>query len=118
MRRIAGLARFQGWRLRSPEAPVCPAGLAHDSPEALHEWLEAAAAWLGVEAELVEVPYADVARLVCGAGPALLRLPGREKPSFLAILGRQRRRVLVARAGPGGPPGPRGGGVHGLLSRR
>ena len=92
---MAGLARLQGWQLRSPEAPVCPAELAYDRPEALHGWLEAAAAWLGVEAELVEVPYTEVASLVSGAGPALLCLPGREKPSFLALLGRQRRRVLL-----------------------
>ena len=76
-------------------APVCPAELAYDRPEALHGWLEAAAAWLGVEAELVEVPYTEVASLVSGAGPALLCLPGREKLSFLALLGRQRRRVLL-----------------------
>ena len=56
---MAGLARFQGWQLRSPETPVCPAELAYDRPEALHGWLEAAAAWLGVEAEPVEVPYTD-----------------------------------------------------------
>ena len=79
---MAGLARLQGWQLRSPETPVCPAELAYDRPEALHGWLEAAAAWLGVEAELVEVPYTEVASLVSGAGPALLCLPGREKPSF------------------------------------
>jgi ATP-binding cassette subfamily B protein len=92
---MAGLARFQGWQLRSPEAPVCPAELAYNRPEALHAWLEAAAAWLGVEAERVEVPYAEVASLVSGAGPALLCLPGREKPGFLALLGRQRRLVLL-----------------------
>ena len=32
---IAGLARLQGWRLRSVEAPVCPAGVEQGSPEAL-----------------------------------------------------------------------------------
>jgi ATP-binding cassette subfamily B protein len=67
----------------------------HDCPEALHGWLEAAAGWLGVEAELVEVPYAEVDSLVRGAGPALLRLPGREKPAFLALLGCRRGRVLL-----------------------
>src|SRR4051812_46878788 len=92
---LAGLARLQGWRLRRPEAPVCPADLAYDRPEALHGWLEAAAAWLGVEAEPVEVPYAEVASLISVAGPALLCLPGQEKPSFLAVLGRRRRRVLL-----------------------
>src|SRR5687768_14057287 len=92
---MAGLARLQGWQLRRPEAPVCPAGVAYDRPEALYGWLEAAAAWLGVEAERVEVPYAEMASLVYGAGPALLCLPGREKLSFLALLGCQRRRVRL-----------------------
>ena len=92
---IAGLARLQGWRLRSVEAPVCPAGLEQGSPEALHGWLEAVATWLGVAAELVEVPYAEVESLVSGAGPALLRLPGREKPGFLALLGSQRRQAML-----------------------
>ena len=92
---IMGLARLHGWQLRSPEAPVYPVGVAHDSPEALHGWLEAAAAWLGVEAEPVEVPYAAVESLVYGAGPALLRLPGREKPGFLALLGSTRRHAML-----------------------
>src|ERR1051326_1934149 len=92
---IAGLARLQGWRLRSTEAPVCPVGLAHDSAEAVHAWLEAAATWLGVEVEPIEVPYAEVESLVYGAGPALLRLQGQEKQGFLALLRRQRRRVLL-----------------------
>ena len=63
--------------------------------EALHEWLEAVAAWLGVAAKLVEVPYTEVESLICGAGPALLRLRGREKPGYLALLGSQRRRVML-----------------------
>jgi hypothetical protein len=45
---ITGLARFQGWRLRSVEVPGCPAGLEQGSPETLHGWLEAVATWLGV----------------------------------------------------------------------
>src|SRR5262245_30267869 len=92
---IAGLARLRGWRLRSVEAPVCPAGLEQENPEALQRWLEAVAAWFGVAAEPVEVLYAEVESLVRGAGPALLRLPGREKPGFLALLGYQRRQVRL-----------------------
>jgi hypothetical protein len=92
---IAGLARLRGWRLRSVEAPVCPAGLQQGNPEVLHVWLEAVATWFGVAAEPVEVPYAEVESLVRSAGPALIRLPGREKPGFLALLGSQRRRVML-----------------------
>src|SRR5262245_59914724 len=92
---IAGLARLRGWRLRSVEAPVCPTGLEQGNPEALHGWLEAVAAWFGVAAEPVEVPYAEVESLVRGVGPALLRFSGREKPGFLALLGSQRRQVML-----------------------
>ena len=92
---VVGLARLRGWRLPSVEAPVCPVDLEQGSPEALHVWLEAVAAWLGVAAELVEVPYAEVESLVHGAGPALMRLPGREKPGFLALLGSQRRQAML-----------------------
>jgi ATP-binding cassette, subfamily B, bacterial len=59
----------------------------------LDRWVEAAAAWIGIEAEPVEVPYADVARLVAGAGPALVRLPvpDADGPRFLALLTGSRR---------------------------
>ena len=98
---IAGLARRQGWRLRSVETPVCPPGLEQDNPEGLQRWLEAVATWLGVAAEATEVPYAEVESLMRNAGPALLRLPGREKPGFLALLRTRRRRGhhCVARRG-------------------
>src|SRR5215470_17583764 len=92
---IVALARLQGWRLRGVETSGGPAGPAPDSTEALSTWLEAAAAWLGLEAEPVEVPYGEVEGLVRGASPALLCLPGREKPGFLALLGSQRRWVRL-----------------------
>src|SRR5215467_15545232 len=92
---IMVLARLQGWRLRNLEAPVYQEGLEQEGIEALGVWLEAAATWLGVEAEPVEVPYAEVESLVRRAGPALLRLPGLEKPGFLALLGYQGRRALL-----------------------
>src|SRR5215471_6585314 len=92
---IVALARLQGWRLRGVEAAGGMAGPALDSTETLDTWLEAAAAWLGLEAEPVEVPYGEVEDLVRGAGPALLRLPSREKPGFLTLLGSQRRWVRL-----------------------
>src|SRR6266581_3486462 len=92
---IVALARLQGRRLRGGEAPGGPAGPAPDSTEALGTWLEAVAAWVGLEAEPVEVPYGEVEGLVRRASPALLRLPGREKPGFLALLGSQRRWVRL-----------------------
>src|SRR5882672_11291236 len=88
---IVGLARLRGWRLQGVDAPICPAGLEQGNTAVLHAWLEAVATWFGVAAELVDVSYAEVESLVQGAGPALLRLPGREKPGFLALLGSRRR---------------------------
>ena len=92
---IAILARLRGWRLRGVEAPAYPGGTEQDGTEAIGVWLEAAAAWLGLEAKPVETPYAEVEDLVRGVGPALMRLPGMEKPGFLAVLGSQRRRVML-----------------------
>jgi hypothetical protein len=63
----------------------------------LDRWVEAAAAWIGIEAEPVEVPHPDVARFVVGAGPALLRLPGSgaDGPRFLALLAGTRRHARL-----------------------
>src|SRR5437667_10716506 len=50
-----------------------PSAIANDW-EALGEWLESAAAWLGLETQAVETPYADFDRQVSAMGPALLRM--------------------------------------------
>lgn len=50
-----------------------PSAIADDW-EALGEWLESAAAWLGMETQAVETPYADFDRQVSAMGPALLRM--------------------------------------------
>jgi ATP-binding cassette, subfamily B, bacterial len=55
-----------------------PAALELDQPNALaaqNEWVEAAADFLGFEAEAIDAPYAEVEKLAQGAGPALLLLP-------------------------------------------
>ena len=92
---MAALARQRGWRLRGVEIPVGPEAQGRTVRRRLEEWLETAAAWLGLEAEPVAVPYAEVEVLVRGAGPALLRLPATEKPGFLVLLGSQRHRVTL-----------------------
>src|SRR5262245_17822679 len=92
---LAALARQRGSRLRGVEIPVCPEERGQHSPEELGEWLETAAAWLGLEAEPAAVSYAEVEALIRGAGPALIRLPTTEKPGFLVLLGSQRRRVTL-----------------------
>ncbi len=67
-----------------------PDGLTDD---ALGRWIDSAAAPLGLEAEAVDVPYPEVARLIRGAGPALFRQSGGE--GFLAVLRCGGRMVTV-----------------------
>ncbi|MCI0407630.1 MAG: ABC transporter ATP-binding protein, partial [Acidobacteria bacterium] len=83
---IEALARKSGLTPRSVEIPTPPAGLTQGGSEALGQWIEAVANGLGFEAEPVEIPYAEVERLVQAAGPALLRLPGSGEARFLALL--------------------------------
>ncbi len=58
-------------------------------------WVEAAATFLGLEAEPIGTSYAELPRLLRRAGPALLRLPGEGAPQVLALLGERRGRLRV-----------------------
>jgi ATP-binding cassette subfamily B protein len=58
-------------------------------------WVEAAATFLGLEAEPIGANYAELLRLLRRAGPALLRLPGDGAPEVLALLGERRGQLLV-----------------------
>jgi ATP-binding cassette, subfamily B, bacterial len=71
-------------RLRTPSALV-------DEQAALEDWLERAAAWLGVETQAVETPYPDFEGQVSGMGPALIRIPG----GFLAVCKSRSRSVVT-----------------------
>ncbi len=92
---LEALARKSGLALRVRETSVPPEGLGPMDGETLSVWIEAAAAWVGLEAEPVEAPYAEVESLIRSAGPAILRLPGEREWRFLALLGRGRRGVAV-----------------------
>ena len=77
------------------DIPAPPHALMQGADEALTRWIEAAAGCLGLEAEPVDAPYAEVEQLVRRAGPALLRWPGPGEPRFLALLGGRRRAVSI-----------------------
>src|SRR5215468_9595803 len=79
------VARHGSLPLRQREIPTPPEELGRDSTAELVLWLETTAAWLGLEAESVEAPYAGVVGLVRGAGPALLRLPGAGAPRWAVV---------------------------------
>ena len=92
---LEALARTGDLAPRSVEVPPPPHNLARDGAEGLGRWIEATAGSLGLEAEPVDVSYAEVERLVRSAGPALLRLPGAGEPHFLALLSGRRRAVSI-----------------------
>ena len=50
------------------------------------DWLEAAARSIGLEAQPVEIPYADFERQLPKIGPAILHVPTKDGDAFLAIL--------------------------------
>jgi ATP-binding cassette subfamily B protein len=91
---LAALAHESGVSASGGGA-VNPSPTALEDPAAFDEWLEAAAARIGVEAEAVEVVYPELRAALLAAGPALVRLQGDAGPRFVALAG-ARRRGLVA----------------------
>jgi ABC-type multidrug transport system fused ATPase/permease subunit len=66
--------------------------------QALDRWLGGVAANLGLEVEATEAPYPEAASLVCGAGPAIVRLQrgDAEEERFLLLLeGRGAKVTLI-----------------------
>jgi len=58
------------------------------SRDALDQWIESAANWLGVEAEPSAIPYEGLEQLLESAGPAVLQVPGNGPLRFLFLLSR------------------------------
>lgn len=60
-------------------------------PAAVEKWIQENATWFGLEAERVDVTYDVVDQMLGQAGPAVVeipaRIPGRDKPEFLVLLG-------------------------------
>ncbi|MDP2306326.1 MAG: ABC transporter ATP-binding protein [Pseudomonadota bacterium] len=84
------------------EVGAPPNGVAVPMPRALAadvggrgRWLEAAAAWLGAEAEPVHVSGGDLDAFARGAGPAILTVGPVAAPRLLAVRGRDWRGVRV-----------------------
>jgi ATP-binding cassette subfamily B protein len=92
---ILALARRSGLRPGSGELPPAPSVLlAPPDPPGLERWVLGAAARLELEAEAVDVTYAEVDDLLRGAGPALLWLRG-EGERLLLVLRRRGRELVV-----------------------
>jgi ATP-binding cassette subfamily B protein len=96
-RALDGAARAHRYGSGARELAPPPAEL---SSEETAEWLEAAAQWLGLEAEPVQVEYVDLERFLRRAAPAILRLPagdptGGDPPRYLVLLSSGRRLELL-----------------------
>jgi ATP-binding cassette subfamily B protein len=87
---LAELARRGGLVAGGHEALPAPPRFA--GPEELERWIGWAARRLGIEAEAVETPLPQTARMLLGAGPALLRLPaaGTGGSGLIVLLGARR----------------------------
>lgn len=81
-RRISGPPAAFG--LDQPNAPVVM--------DALNQWVETAADFLGFEAEAIDATYAEVETLAQGVGPALLLLP---EGGILAVVKSDARRATI-----------------------
>ncbi|MGA2259426.1 MAG: ABC transporter ATP-binding protein, partial [Thermoguttaceae bacterium] len=92
---MESLARRTGLTVPRGEKATPPPSLVGTGDEPIGDWIGALAAGLGLESEPIEAAYAEVQRLVAGAAPALVRLPGEGEPRFLVLLSGNRRHVVV-----------------------
>ena len=97
---LEALARRSNLQPSPVQVPHPPSSIAclEDSAasrDALNQWIESAATWLGLEAEPSALPYEGLERLIGNAGPAVLQVPGNGAPRFLFLLPRNRRPVSV-----------------------
>jgi ATP-binding cassette subfamily B protein len=97
---LEALARRSELQPSAVQVPPPPSSIAFledsaASRDALNQWIESAATWLGLEAEPSAVPYEGLEQLIQNAGPAVLQVPGNGAPRFLFLLPRNRGRVSV-----------------------
>ncbi|HLJ97820.1 MAG TPA: ABC transporter ATP-binding protein [Gemmataceae bacterium] len=71
---MEALGRDSGLGVKTVPVEWPPEKLVTEGGEQLGRWIEAAARWLDLEAEAVEVTYADVPEFLRHAGPAILRI--------------------------------------------
>ncbi len=92
---LAALAEKAGLGVRRLDAGILSGKRVSNDPDTLARCIETTADWLGVEAEPVEEPYRTLGRLLRGASPALLQLPGEHEPRFLVLTGSDRTSVTL-----------------------
>ena len=63
---VQALAQAVGVAVRESDTPSLPADLEPDDRERIDVWMEQAAAWVGVELEAVQAPYAEASSMIRG----------------------------------------------------
>lgn len=91
---LAALASASGLAAKGADAPN-PSGVAVDDTTAFTEWIEAAAARVGAEAEAVEIVYPELDGALRTAGPAIVRVPGGDGPRLVALAGARGGRLTA-----------------------
>jgi ATP-binding cassette subfamily B protein len=92
---IEALARQSGLPLAAAPLERAPAQLRDATSPQIGAWIEAAARALDLEAEPVEVPFAEVEQFIGRAGPAIFHLAEEPDVSFLMVLAAHGRQVTV-----------------------
>ena len=96
--RRAGLLEASAGRL-SPAAPRIDVEQVVNNSDALAQWVEASAEWLGLEAVRTKVLYGEVGRLLRSAGPFLIQVFEEDAAKFLAVLRGGKGKVYVLAPG-------------------
>src|SRR5690606_22007018 len=92
------LARRSGLIARPMRLPQPPDSLLAGGDEAIGDWLDNAAGYLGLEAEPVSVQYSGFAEFIRAGGPAIVRLPPaapEEPPAYLGLLNGGRNHAVL-----------------------
>ncbi len=92
---LALVARIISLPSATGNARVASAAIATHNGENLEQWIDAAAASLGLEAQPAEARYSEIERLIRDSGPALFRVPGKKEAHFLVLVKSSKRRVSL-----------------------
>lgn len=92
---IEVLAQKAGFPLTPAKPHVPPDNLDHGDDSTIAEWIGFVSERLSVEAEPIESPYSEIEKMVRGAGPALIRVPGPGAQFLIMLKGGQRRVSLI-----------------------
>lgn len=91
---LLGLARAAGIEPSERLVSGPPAAVRTD-PGAFDRWLVDTGECVGIDVQAVGAGYAELARVLERCAPALLRLPAAASPTYLAVLGANRRHLRL-----------------------